>query len=294
MKQRAEALSEWNRSFGGVQRLYGSPEAQSIAQSHVLLIGLGGVGSWSAEALVRSGLGSITMIDSDHVALSNINRQVQALHTTLGQAKVASLRDRLSQISPQCHIHTIEDFVTPQNWTTLLDSLPAPVDAVIDACDQTKTKVALALWARHHGAIFMMAGAAGGKRDAHHVAIQDLAYVHHDPLLARVRGQLRKIENLKVGHAKKVLPLGVTCVFNAGSVAIPFERQGCETKNNGHAASTAVPVGGGAPLNCHGYGSVVSVTATLGFCAAGWVLDRLVQSPMPRSLVSTHHSHQRD
>jgi tRNA A37 threonylcarbamoyladenosine dehydratase len=277
-------LLEWSRSFGGIQRLYGSVEAQRVAQAHVLLIGVGGVGSWSAEALVRSGVGHLTIIDADHVAVSNINRQVQALHSTLGQAKVVSLRDRLVQISPTCQIHTIEDFVTPQNWTTLLESLAVPVDAVIEACDQTETKVALALWARRHAAIFIMAGAAGGKREAHHVAIQDLAYVHHDPLLAKVRGQLRKTEGLKVGHGQKVSTLGVTCVFNTEATHIPFERKGCDVANQYGPVKVAVPVVGGAPLNCHGYGSVVSVTATLGFCAAGWVLDRLVQQGTPHPL----------
>jgi tRNA A37 threonylcarbamoyladenosine dehydratase len=258
--------SAWDRRFSGVRQLYGSVGAQGIAQAHVLVVGVGGVGSWCVEALSRSGVGRLTLIDLDHVALSNINRQVQALDSSLGQAKVQALRERIALISPDCQVHAIEDFVTPENWLDLLGTLPLGVDAVIDACDQTTTKVALAAWALNHPAtIYVTVGAAGGKRAAHRVEIQDLAHVHHDRLLARVRSQLRKQVALKRVSTPVPAPLGLVTVFSPE--ASQASLKSCESPNG------LV----GTPLSCHGYGSSISVTATFGFCAAGWVLDRLAQ-----------------
>ena len=242
------------RRFGGLERLYGVPGAAAIRAAHVAVVGIGGVGSWTAEALARSGVGRLTLIDLDHVAESNINRQVHALETTVGQAKVVAMRERIAQIHPECEVHGIEEFVEPDNWPALL---PDGVDAVIDACDQVKAKVAMASWARRtKGMLFISVGAAGGKRLAHKVDIDDLAHTTHDPLLAQLRYRLRK----EHGAPREGKTIGVACVFSREAVAPPD-------------ASCAVE--GDGSLNCHGYGSVVSVTATFGQCAAGWVLDRI-------------------
>ena len=142
-----------DRRFGGMARLYGVEGAEKIAMSHVLVVGIGGVGSWVAESLARSGVGEMTLVDMDHVAESNINRQIHALESTLGMAKIAAMKERIGQINPNCIVHTVDDFVTPDNWLPLIHDLQnsastrSPLSAVIDACDQVKSKVAMADWA---------------------------------------------------------------------------------------------------------------------------------------------------
>ena len=150
------------RRFGGLDRLYGVTGAQRIRDAHVVVVGIGGVGSWTAEALARSGVGRLTLIDLDHVAESNINRQVQALTHTLGQAKVFALQERIAQIHPGCVVHAVDAFVDETCWLALL---PEPVDVVIDACDQVRAKAVLTAWAREQALPFVTVGAAGGKRE---------------------------------------------------------------------------------------------------------------------------------
>ena len=248
--------ADLQRRFGGLERLYGVPGAAGIRAAHVVVVGVGGVGSWTAEALARSGVGRLTLIDMDHVAESNINRQIHALTSTVGQAKIEAMRDRIAQINPGCQVNCIDDFVDADNWLQLL---PPDVDAVIDACDQVKAKAAMAAHARKTKQCFISVGAAGGKRLAHLVDIDDLSATTHDPLLAQLRYRLRK----QYGAPKDGKRMGVNCVFSRESVAPPD-------------ASCAID-GGDGSLNCHGYGSVVAVTATFGQCAAGWVLDQLAR-----------------
>lgn len=242
-----------DRRFGGLARLYGVLGAQRIVDAHVAVIGIGGVGSWAVEALARSGVGRLTLVDLDHIAESNINRQIHAVEATLGQAKVFAMRDRIHSFNPACKVTCVEEFVETANWPTLL---PEGISAVIDACDQMKAKAAMATWARNTGALFISVGAAGGKRQAHLVDIDDLALTTHDPLLSQLRYRLRKEHNAP-REGKKI---GVACVFSREAVKPPD-------------ASCAVE--GDGTLNCHGYGSVVSVTATFGNCAAGWILDQI-------------------
>ena len=243
------------RRFGGLERLYGVAGAQRIRAAHVAVIGIGGVGSWAAEALARSGVGHLTLIDMDHVAESNINRQIHALSTTLGQAKVLAMAERIALINLECRVEAIEEFVEPANWP---DIVQTPVDAVIDACDQVRAKTAMAAWALKNRLPFITVGAAGGKRLAHKVDVDDLAHTTHDPLLAQLRYRLRR----EHGAARDGKRIGVACVFSREAVAPPH-------------ASCAVQEGDGS-LNCHGYGSSVAVTAMFGQCAAGWILDELV------------------
>ena len=247
------------RRFGGLDRLYGVQGAQRIAQAHVVVVGIGGVGSWAAEALVRSGIGHITLVDLDHISESNINRQIHALDTTLGQSKVIAMRERIANIHPTCIVTCIDDFVDAHNWPGLLGTIK--VDGVIDACDHVQAKTAMAAWSRSTGTLFIASGAAGGKRLAHKVEIEDLARTTHDPLLAQVRYRLRK------HHAAPREPLQrmhVSCVFSREAVVQP------------DASCNVVQVDGS--LNCAGYGSTVAVTATFGICAAGWMLDSIASS----------------
>ena len=252
----ASQAADVARRFGGLERLYGIPGAASIRAAHVAVVGIGGVGSWTVEALARSGVGRLTLIDLDHVSESNINRQIHALVSTVGQAKVLAMRDRIAQINPTCVVNCIEDFVEPGNWPQIL---PPDVDAVVDACDQVKAKTAIAAWALQTRICFVSVGAAGGKRHAHKVDIDDLSLTSHDPLLAQLRYRLRK-EHAAPREGKRI---GVACVFSREAVMPPD-------------ASCAVE--GDGSLNCHGYGSVVSVTATFGQCAAGWILDQLAST----------------
>ena len=251
-----DETADLQRRFGGLERLYGLNGAAAIRAGHVAVVGIGGVGSWAAEALARSGVGEITLIDLDHIAESNINRQIHAVESTLGQAKVQAMRERIAQINRGCLVHCVEEFVEPENWPQLL---PAGADAVIDACDQVRAKVAMAVWALRTHTLFVAAGAAGGKRHAHQVDLDDLANTTHDPLLAQLRYRLRKFHDAP-REGKKI---GVACVFSREAVAPP---------------DPSCAIEGDGSLNCHGYGSVVSVTATFGQCAAGWVLDRLAAS----------------
>lgn len=253
-------MSEWQsddvRRFGGLQRLYGVEAAQRLHQAHMVVVGIGGVGSWSAEALARSGVGRLTLIDMDHIAESNINRQIHALTPTLGKAKIEAMRERIAQIHPGCQVDVVDDFVSPENWP---DLLPVRPDGVIDACDQLKAKQAMALWALHEKVPFVTVGAAGGKRMAHKVDVDDLSKVTHDPLLAQLRYRLRKHH----GAPRDGKRMGVCCVFSREAVAGPDPS--CALQGDGS-------------LNCHGYGSLVGVTATFGMCAATELMNLLVGS----------------
>lgn len=250
-------IADLERRFSGLDRLYGVEGARAVRHAHVVVVGIGGVGSWAAEALARSGVGRLTLIDLDHVAESNINRQVHALSTTIGMAKIFAMQQRIALINPACHVECLDTFVAADNWP---DILPQDVDAVIDACDQVKAKTAMAHWARGRGMVFIAVGAAGGKRHAHRVGIADLSATTHDPLLAQVRYQLRKLYNAPKGGKK----IGVDCVYSDESV---------------QPADASCQVQADSTLNCHGYGSVVSVTATFGLCAAGWVMDKISNLP---------------
>ena len=242
--------ADLERRFGGLRRLYGDAGYARIRAAHVVVVGVGGVGSWAVEALARSGVAELTLIDLDHVSESNINRQVQALGSTLGQAKTEALRTRIADIHPACTVNAIEEFVDASNWPGLLK---APVSAVIDACDQVRAKALLAAWAIASNTPLVSVGAAGGKQRAQAVEVADLADATHDPLLASMRQRLRQHH----GAARKG-SMGVRCVFSREALTMPAEA--CDVDGS---------------LNCHGYGSSVSVTATFGMVAAGEVLSAL-------------------
>jgi tRNA A37 threonylcarbamoyladenosine dehydratase len=249
--------ADLERRFGGVRRLYGNAGYERLRSAHVAVVGLGGVGSWAAEALARSGVAALTLIDLDHVSESNINRQLQALDGTLGMAKVVALRERIAQIHPRCDVHGIEAFVEPDNWPALLQG--RRVDGVIDACDQVRAKEAIASWSLGARVPAVCAGAAGGKRAAQRVEVADLADVTHDPLLAALRQRLRK-----AGAVARRGAIGVRCVFSREAVMRP-DTAACDRD--------APPIDGS--LNCHGYGSSVAVTATFGMVAAGELMHTL-------------------
>lgn len=240
--------ADLERRFGALQRLYGEAGYRRLRGLTVAVVGVGGVGSWAAEALARSGVAGLVLIDLDHVAESNVNRQVQALGATLGMAKVQALRARIADIHPGCRVDGVEAFVEPDHWPALL---PRPVDALIDACDQVRAKAALAAWALAQRVPVVLSGAAGGKRQPQGVEVADLAEVTHDPLLASLRNRLRR-DHGAPRHGR----FGLSCVFSREPVRAPD-------------VDCAVD----GSLNCHGYGSSVTVTATFGFTAAAVAVE---------------------
>ncbi|THF61304.1 tRNA threonylcarbamoyladenosine dehydratase [Pseudothauera rhizosphaerae] len=243
------------RRFGGIARLYGDDALARLAAAHVCVIGVGGVGSWSAEALARSGVGRISLIDLDHVAESNINRQAHALEHTLGQAKVLAMAERIHAINPQAAVHGVEEFVTAENAAALLRGY----DYVIDAIDNVRAKAAIALACRDARMPLTMAGGAGGKTDPCAIRVDDLARSTQDPLLAKVRSRLRKEHGYPRDPRRR---FGIEVVY----VDQPLRRpaQAC--------GSGRGPQG----LACAGYGSSMMMTASVGLAAAARALERLL------------------
>ncbi len=246
------------RRFGGVARLYGEAAAQRFRLAHLIVVGVGGVGSWAAEALARCGVGTLTLIDLDHVGESNINRQIQALGSTLGMAKVDALAQRIADINPACQVRTVEEFVDADNVAALV---PATASAVLDCCDQARAKAAMAAHALAHAIPIVVVGAAGGKRHPQHVQVLDLSETRNDPLLAKVRYRLRRAHG-----APRQGTLHLPCVHSSEAVRPAMDAR-CDTPD---------PTGG---LNCAGYGSSVMVTATFGMVAASVALDLIQSGP---------------
>lgn len=248
------------RRFGGIERLYGAGALQRALQSHVTVVGIGGVGSWAAEALARSGVGRLTLIDLDHVAESNINRQIHALESTLGAAKVVAMRQRIAAINPDCAVVALEEFIDPGNLTALIPNC----DAVIDAIDHVRAKAALIAWCRRAGIRIVTIGAAGGRVDPTQIEITDLSRTTQDALASKVRASLRKDYGFARDPKKK---FGVDCVFSPEQARRPVAAAPDE------AAPEACEVfDAAAGLACAGYGSSVAVTASFGFAAAARVL----------------------
>lgn len=253
------------RRFGGVGRLYGQDAADAFASAHVCVVGIGGVGSWAAEALARSAVGTLTLIDLDMVAESNTNRQIHALGDAYGMAKVDAMRARILAINPGCRVNAVEDFVTEENLAAML----AGCDVVLDAIDQARVKVAMAAYCRRAGLPLVMCGGAGGKSDPTRIRVDDLSRTVQDPLLARVRGQLRKSHGFPRDLKKR---FGIEAVFAEEPVRMPQrcdtgEEEGAEDAT-GESTADAGPQG----LSCAGYGSGVCMTAPFGFVAAARVL----------------------
>jgi tRNA A37 threonylcarbamoyladenosine dehydratase len=249
--------SEHSRRFGGIDRLYGSGSLARLAGKHAVVIGIGGVGSWAAEALARSGVGRLTLIDLDHVAESNVNRQVHALEGTLGQAKVQAMAERIAQINPACTVVCVEEFVTVDNVAQLLPAC----DVVLDCIDDVKAKAALIAHCRRAKRAVVTTGGAGGRTDPTRIRIDDLSRTTQDALASKLRARLRKDYGFTREPKKK---FGVPCVFSDEQIRRP-QTGACDLDNTGLQG-----------LNCAGYGSLVAVTAGFGFAAAAHGLGILL------------------
>ena len=251
------------RRFSSVARVHGEAGVERLARSHVVVVGIGGVGSWAAEALARSGVGRLTLIDLDHVAESNINRQVHALSSTLGAAKVEVMAARIHDISPACTVRTVDAFIEPGAEDALI---PADADVVIDAIDAVRAKASLIAWCVARRLPIVVCGAAGGRTDPLRLQVDDLARTQGDALLSSVRARLRKEHGFaRADAARKRGPdKGMPPRFGVEAIFSPEQ-----------GAGTRVTVGGGMPLACAGYGSLVTVTAAMGLAAASRVLSLL-------------------
>jgi len=248
------------RRFGGIARLYGEEVANKLREAHVCIVGIGGVGSWTAEALARSAIGQITLIDLDMVAESNTNRQIHALDDIFGQAKVNVMAERIHRINPECRVNCIEDFVTPDN---LGETLGQPFSAVVDAIDQVRAKAAMIAHCRRHKIPVVVAGAAGGQTDPTQIKLADLAHTVQDPLLAKVRSVLRREYGFPRDTKKK---FGVWAVYSTEALRYPSTGTSCDQER------------GPAGLNCSGFGSSVCVTSVFGMAAAAQAIKLIATS----------------
>ena len=258
------------RRFGGLNRLYGSGSIERLSHGHVVVAGIGGVGSWCAEALARCGVGRLTLIDLDHVAESNINRQAHALDSTLGQAKISAMAARLRDINPHCVVSGVDDFVSPENVQAVI---PEQADMVIDCTDQAPAKIALILEARRRSQALIVCGGAGGKTNPLALRSGDLSQAVNDALLAKLRNTLRRQHGFPkaadaAGKVRKRVPrMMVRSLWVDQPAIMPSAWLDADGTENG------VPQG----LSCAGYGSVMMVTAAMGLAAADeavyWLLN---------------------
>ena len=256
---------DFARRFGGIQRLYGAAALARFRSAHVCVIGVGGVGSWAVEALARSAIGQLTLIDLDNVAESNINRQIQALSDTIGQAKIQALAERIAQINPYCRVTQIEDFITPDNLEQMIGSLQ--VDYIIDAIDSVKAKTALIAFCRARQIALITIGGAGGQVDPTRIDVRDLSKTEQEPLLAKVRKRLRSHYGFPRGLKNK---FNVDAVFSMEPLRFPADDAACSLDADERTGVTG--------LNCAGFGSSMVVTASFGLVAAGHLLRKLADS----------------
>lgn len=246
-----------NRRLRGSQTAYGDAAFARFAAAHVMVIGIGGVGSWAVEALVRSGVGQLTLVDLDVVAVSNINRQLAALNSTLGHAKIEVMAERCRQINPAIQLNLIDDFVTPDNVATLLAE---PPDVVLDCIDDVPAKLALMLHCRFQKIPLIVSGGAGGKLDPLAIRVADLSKTEQDPMLAKLRSQLRSAGICRNPRDR----FGIRCIYSTENPA-------------GQQRQPLLQPGAG--LRCGGYGSAVVVTSSFGMVAAAEVLRKLASAP---------------
>ena len=241
---------EYERRFAGVEKIYGDEAFRQYEHSHVMVIGIGGVGSWAVEALARTGIGELTIIDMDVVAASNINRQLPAMSSTLGREKIEVMAERCHSINPRIKINLVDDYLTPDNVKELLANKP---DVVLDCIDDVKAKLALMLHCRFNKIPLIVSGGAGGKLDPLKIRVADLSKTEQDPMLAKLRSQLRAKGICKKPKEK----FGITCVY---SIDNPF------------SSADVCPSAG---LRCGGYGSAVVVTSSFAMVAVSEVLKKL-------------------
>ncbi len=254
-----ERVDNYQQRFGGIARLYGQTALERLRQAHICVIGIGGVGSWVVEALARSGVGKMTLIDMDDICVTNINRQLPALTGNIGKLKTEVMKERVQHINPEAEVHIIDDFLSVENLT---DYLNQGYDYVIDAIDNVKTKAALIAYCKRNKIKVMTIGGAGGQTDPSQIQIADLSKTVQDPLLAKVRSLLRKNYHFSQNPKRK---FGIDCVFSTQPLIFPQTEGDCAVS---------------ATMNCaNGFGAATMITATFGFFAVARVIDKLTAKP---------------
>lgn len=249
--------------FGGTQRLYGVAGTEVLRNSHVCIVGIGGVGTWVAEGLARTAIGHITLVDLDDICVTNTNRQIHALQNTVGQAKVDVMSQRIKQINPECEVHTIEDFITPENTSELLH---AGYDYVVDATDSIKAKAAMVAHCKRNKIPIITIGGAGGQIDPTQIGVTDLSKTIQDPLASKLRSELRRFYNFSSNTKRR---FGIDCVFSTEQLRYP--------QADGSVCMSKTLTDGSVKLDCNnGFGASVAVTATFGFVASARVIDKLI------------------
>ncbi|MGE8408858.1 MAG: tRNA cyclic N6-threonylcarbamoyladenosine(37) synthase TcdA [Pseudomonas sp.] len=256
-------MSTEDPRFAGVARLYGIDGLQRLRAAHVAIVGIGGVGSWAAEAMARSGVGEISLFDLDDVCVSNSNRQLHALEGNIGRAKVEATAERLRAINPGCTVHAVADYVTRD---TMAEYITEQIDCVIDCIDSVMSKAALISWCKRRKITVISTGGAGGQIDPTQVQVADLNKTVNDPLASRVRSTLRRDYNFSRNVSRNY---GVPCVFSTEQLRYP--------KGDGSVCLQKSFVGEGVRLDCSGgFGAVMMVTATFGMVAASKAVEKLV------------------
>jgi tRNA A37 threonylcarbamoyladenosine dehydratase len=258
-------LSEdYLQRFGGIARLYGQDSLEKLAQAHFLVAGIGGVGTWVAEALARSGIGEISLIDLDDVCITNTNRQIHALQNNIGQSKIAVMAERLKAINPAISVHEIEDFVLPDNTASLIGPQH---QVVIDATDTANAKSSIIAHCKRHKISVITVGSAGGKRDPRMITSADLTQTTQDPLLAKVRNQLRRLHNFSRNTKRR---FAVQAVYSEEQMHYPTPQGGvCQNKS---------VMAGGVKLDCSGgFGAATMVTASFGMIAASRAIEEFLR-----------------
>ena len=257
---------DFARRFGGVKRLYGDAGLTKLQAAHIVVVGIGGVGSWAAEALARNAVGTITLVDLDNIAESNVNRQIHAVDGEFGKAKVTAMAERIRAINPACVVREIEDFVTVDNASKMFNF---HFDCLVDCIDDAAAKAVLAAHCQSVKTPLIMSGSAGGRLDSTRIKVADLSLVTNDKLLAKVRNVLRRDYAFpKASHTNKSAKFGIACVYSDEPTIRP--EAACET-DSGDTTNNSI-----TGLNCAGYGSSVCVTAPMGFAAAQLAINLII------------------
>ncbi|MEM7698405.1 MAG: tRNA threonylcarbamoyladenosine dehydratase [Verrucomicrobiota bacterium] len=252
--------ADYTDRFSGIGRLYGGDAMARLAAARVAVIGIGGVGSWAAEALARSGVGEITLIDLDEVCVTNVNRQIHALDGTVGRTKVEVVGERLRLIHPSIVVRDMPCFFVEANADEILS---AGFDVIIDAIDEVKQKAFLIAACRERGIPLVVAGGAGGKRDPSRLATADLNEATNDRLLKLVRKTLRREYRFPPEHVRE--PWGIRSVFSTENAAYPW--------SDGSVRAEPEP-GSHLRLNCEsGFGTATMVTGSFGFASASEAIE---------------------
>lgn len=253
--------------FGGIARLYGADSLPVLHGAHVVVIGIGGVGSWTAEALARSGIGKITLIDLDDICITNTNRQIHALDSSVGEIKVSVMADRLRGINPEIQVETVEDFIASDNFAELLDPERDAIDIVIDAFDNARVKAALIAYCKARKLRLITVGSAGGKKNPADITCADLGRTVSDPMLAKVRQHLYRFHNFQKSSKRQ---FGIDAIYSSEPMVYPQpDGQVCPQKST---------MQNGVKLDCSGgFGAATMVTGTFGFVAATKAVERILQ-----------------